>query len=265
MAAGVAVEGEVGAGGVLAGAEPAAGELRDPAPGAQGGVDAAGHDETGALADLPAGLGDRVEAAGLVADDAAAGALHAVADGDLAAVDGVEPGEGLVRGHVLATLAPQLAQLVLAELEAAGRARGDHAHVEGGQLVGAYTRVGQRPVGGGEGEPGHPVGLRDEPARQVLLCGEPGDLAGEFRRVAGRVEAGEAADAAAAPECGCPVLARPEPGRRGDAESGHHDARRSHTRFLSGSVSTIALWNPPNPLPTVSTVSVSWSRASSGT
>ncbi len=99
----------------------------------------------------------------------------------------------------------------------------------------------------------------------MLLGGEPGDLTGEFRRVAGRVEAGEAADAAAAPEGGCPVLAGPEPGRRGDAESGHHDGRRTHTCFLSGSVSTIALWNPPKPLPTVSTVSVSWSRASRGT
>ena len=35
--------------------------------------------------------------------------------------------------------------------------------------------------------------------------------------------------------------------------------------FLSGSARTIALWNPPKPLPTVRTTSVSWSRASIGT
>ena len=36
------------------------------------------------------------------------------------------------------------------------------------------------------------------------------------------------------------------------------------TVLLSGRASTMALWNPPNPLPTLSTTSVCCSRATSG-
>src|SRR5439155_4276108 len=131
----VRVERQVRAPRVVAVAEPAARELGDPPPRADRPVDRAGHDQPAAPADLPARLGDRVQPAGLVADQYPAGTPHAVPDRDLAGVHRVEPGERLVRADVPAALAPQVLQLALAELEPAGGARGDHAHLVLGQVA----------------------------------------------------------------------------------------------------------------------------------
>src|SRR5690606_30127301 len=158
-------------------------------------------------------------------------------------------------------------QLPLAELEAAAGAGGHHAHAELVGVPGVHPGVGQRVLGAHEGELGHAVGLRDEPAGQVLLDDEPLPLPGEAGRVALRIEARDAADAALPGADGPPVLPRAEPVGGHDADARHHGLRApwAHAALLSGRARTIALWKPPKPLPTVSTVSVRQSRAVTGT
>ncbi len=286
VAARVLREGQVGAGRVLAVGEPAAGQVGGPAPGAQRGVDAAGDDELGALADLAAGVGHGVEAAGLLGDDHSGGSAQAVPDGDLAAVDGVEPGEGLVRRYVLAALAPQRLELLLAEVEAAEGVGSDHAGGVVGQLRGVGPGVVERLLGRGEREPGDAVGLRQQPAGDVVGVDESGHLPGQLRRITARVEAADRADARFAAQGGGPPGLGAQPVGGGDTDAGDDGGRGAGARdggsgpggggggggdsgvhrsaFRFGLVRIIALWNPPKPLPTVSTASVRWLRAVSG-
>lgn len=116
---GVGREREVGAAGVVRGADPSRSEVGDPPPGAQGAVDTPGEHDTGAFADLPAGVGDRVCSPGLVGDEDSRGAAHLVADGDLTGVDRVEPGERLVGADVAGAFGPQVAEFPFTELVAA--------------------------------------------------------------------------------------------------------------------------------------------------
>src|SRR5204862_2564881 len=120
--------------------------------------------------------------------------------------------------------------------------------------------VGQRPVGRHQGEAGHVVGLWEQLVRQVVLRGESGDLTGESGRVRGGVKAGDAPDAVLAGAGGRPIVVQTEPVGGRHANTGDYH-RGGHAAPLSGLVSTMALWNPPNPLPTVSTVPVCCSRA----
>nr|AXE72924.1 beta-ketoacyl synthase [uncultured bacterium] len=90
-----------------------------PPPRADGSVHAAGDHQLGAAPDAPPRLRHRVEPACLVGNYHSAGATQAVADGDLTSVDRVEPGERLVRAHVMRPARRQVLQLPLPELEPA--------------------------------------------------------------------------------------------------------------------------------------------------
>ncbi len=261
------VEGQIRPPRVAAGAESVARHLRHPPPRADRSVDGSGQHQSRALADLPPCLGDGVEPTRLVADDHTARAAHAVADGDLAAVDGVEPGEGLVGAHIATALAPQGLQLPLSELEAAGGTRGDDPHLVLGQLPRSYRRVLERPVGGHECQLRHPVGLGQQSARQMPFGFEIMDLPGESGRVPLCVEPRDGADAAGSLAGRVPVAVRAQPvgGDHPQTGDGHFGLARPHAVPRSGRVSTIALWKPPKPLPTESTASVRQSRAVRGT
>ncbi len=164
---------------------------------------------------------------------------------------------------MLLALAPQVLQLALAELDGAAGRRSDRAHAVLGHVPGVDAGVLQGPLRGGQGEAGHVVGLRHEPAGDVLLGDEPGHLAGQPGRVARGVEPGDRADARLARQCRLPVVLGAQTVGRGDAEAGHH-GRRGHAMLLSGRARTIALWKPPKPLPTLRTTSVCFSRAVNG-
>jgi hypothetical protein len=129
----------------------------------------------------------------------------------------------------LAALAPQLPQLVLTELEAAGRARRDHAHAVLGQILLAHAGVGQRPVRRDERELCHPVRLGDQPAREVVRRGETGHLTGEPGWITGRVEPRDRADLVEARTACLPVFGVSEPVGRDDSQAGH-DRRAGHVR-----------------------------------
>jgi hypothetical protein len=163
--AGPGVERQVGQIRFVGGAQPAAGQVRHPTPGADRGGHRTGEHHRGAVADVPPCLGERVQASGLVTDEYATRSAQPVPDRDLAGVHGVEPGERLVGADVLAAPTPQVLQLALAELEPAGAAGCDHTGVEVGQVVRPHSGVGQRPVGRDQGVLGHPVGLREQPVR----------------------------------------------------------------------------------------------------
>lgn len=121
----------------------------------------------------------------------------------------------------------------------------------------------------------------------MLLVDEAGDLAGDAHRVTGGVEAGDGSDAAAAAQHRVPPGPRPQAVGRGDADAGDECLAGSLVTPLTGSlrgrcprirygplahaasfsrgrVSTVALWNPPKPLATLSTVLVRCSRANNG-
>ena len=168
------------------------------------------------------------------------GPAHAVPDGDLAGVDRVEPGEGLVRADVLRPLAPQ------ASAARAGRTRSrrtELAVTTPCSYSGSVGRVDarRRPApssAAASAEPGHPVGLRHQPARHVVGGVEAGDLAGQPRpgsRSASKRVIGPM-PLRAAPGCR-PVVARcPTPVGRDHAEPGDHDARA----LIAGSSSGLA-------------------------
>ena len=237
-----------------------------------------GDRQNGAGPDRPACLADRIQAAGLFGDDDTARSAHPVPDRDLAGVDRVEPGERLVDADVLRTLRPQFVDLGMGELEPAGGVRGDHSHAVVLQLGRHHGRIGQRLVGRGQREPGHPVGLRQQPARNAPLGVESGDLSGERAGIPGGVEALQWSDAAASGKGGRPVVLCVHSVRGHGAQPGDDGAVLQALRQPVGHLhcvchaftpstrwSTMAVWNPPKPLPTLSTVFVTWSRALFGT
>ena len=162
---------------------------------------------------------------------------------------------------MVGSLLPQFLQLALPELIPAGGGAGDHGHVELAQLTRLDPRVGKRPVGSSERHPRHVVGLQQQPLRQVLGRREPAYLAGQPHPVLGRVEASDRRYPERSAERLLPVLLDPESDGRGDAQAGDDGGHRRSP----GRVSTMALWNPPNPLPTVSAVRTCCSLATSGT
>ncbi len=258
MTGGPVVEGQVGVGG-----EPSAGQLGGHAVRAQGAVHAAGDHQLRTGADLASGVGEGVQAPGLLADENAGRPVHAVPDGDLAGVDGVEPGEGHVGADLLGGLAPQVLQFALAEAEAAGGAGRDDAACQRGHGVEVDAGVGDGPVGRGQGELGHAVGLRDQPAGQMVARLEPGHLARPPRGIAGGVERLDAPDAVLAAQRRRPVGVESDAGGGDNPDARDHD--RGHAARPSGRRSTMALWKPPKPLPTVSAADMSRSLACRGT
>jgi len=150
----------------------------------------------------------------------------------------------------------------MGELEPAQRVGGHHAHLVLIQRGRFNARVGERPVGRHQRELGRHVGLQPHAARQVCLRVEAVDLTGQTDRIPAGVEPGDLGYAATAATRGIPVLPHAESVGRGDAQPGHVH-RRVHD--APGRRSTIALWNPPKPLPTERTVSIRASRAVSGT
>nr|AXE72926.1 beta-ketoacyl synthase [uncultured bacterium] len=116
---GAGIERQVRTRRVIGSAQPTARDLGHPPPRADGSVHAAGDHQLGAAPDAPPRLRHRVEPACLVGNYHSAGATQAVADGDLTSVDRVEPGERLVRAHVMRPARRQVLQLPLPELEPA--------------------------------------------------------------------------------------------------------------------------------------------------
>src|SRR5262249_3938769 len=116
-------------------------------------------------------------------------------------------------------------------------------------------------LGGDEREPSRPIGLRHEPAGEVLRRVEVPHQSGQPRGQAGGVESVQLADATATRQRRGPELLDADTVRCDYTQPGDH----AHVVTRFGLVSTIALWNPPKPLPTVSTVSVRCSRAATGT
>ena len=158
---------------------------------------------------------------------------------------------------------PQLLYFPLRELEATAGVGGDDTDPVAGALVDFDLGVGQRPVRGRERQPGHPVGLREQPAGHVFGIDEIRDLAGQPAAVALRIETLEVPDPVFPAQHRSPVLIHPETDGCRDPESGHDILHRVTTG--RGSLMIIALWNPPKPLPTLSTDRSRASRASSGT
>src|SRR6266545_4975316 len=180
-------------------------QLGDQAVRAQRCVGTTGDHEPRAGAQRPAGMADRVDAAGLLRGDHAAWTAHAVPDRDLAGARGVEPGDRLVGGHVLRSLAPQPLDLALAELGSAGRAGRDDGHVVLGQLRGSDRGV---------------------------------DQAGQPNRVAGRIEPGDRPDPAAPVPGRRPVRIGAQPVGGDHADPGDHRRPAHQTlaaaaRFIS--------------------------------
>ena len=92
--------------------------------------------------------------------------------------------------------------------------------------------------------------------------GEVTHLTTEASRIAGRVETADRTDATTSCEGSGPVLFGAEPVRRDDTDPGDNGVPR---HFARTRVSTMAVWKPPKPLPTLSTESIWCSRAVSGT
>src|SRR6266511_2081472 len=120
VAARLQVERHVGTCRIRTPAQPARRQLGDQAVRAQRCVGATGDHEPCAGAQGPAGMADRVDAAGLLGGDHATRTAHAVPDRDLTSARGIEPRDRLVGGHVLRSLAPQPLNLALAELGTPG-------------------------------------------------------------------------------------------------------------------------------------------------
>ncbi len=276
MTGGALPERQAGVLGPVGGTQPAAGQLRHVPPGAQRRLHRPGEHRRGALAQHAARVAHRVQAAGLAGDQDAAGAAQAVPDGDLAGVDGVEPGERLVGADVQGAFRPQVLQLPLTELEPAGGIGGDHPDPVLRRPGRVQARVPQHLGGTGQRELCDAVGLGQQAAGQVL-AGVACDLAGQPARVAGGVEAGDRADAAASLQQAPPELLGAVPVGRPHVEAGHQGRAPpgsgcrgrgcggGHRRVPSGRVSTMALWKPPKPLPTVRTASRRCSLAVTGT
>ncbi|GAB2678757.1 hypothetical protein GCM10027088_67700 [Nocardia goodfellowii] len=89
------------------------------------------------------------------------------------------------------------------------------------------------------------------------------DLTGQLRRIPPGLEPAHPSNSIGSGQGRRPKSLGSESVRGDDTEPGDHD-RRAHSP-APGPASTIADWNPPNPLPTVSTTSVRHSRAVSGT
>src|SRR3984957_17206892 len=115
-------------------------------------------------------------------------------------------------------------------------------------------RVSKGQLGAVEAKVGPPVGLDHQPGRQLCRHVELSHLARQPDRVAGWVKPGNRPDAAGAGQGSCPEVLRADAVGRHDAKAGD-DRGRAHGAGSGGAVSTIALWKPPNPLPTLSTVS----------
>ena len=182
-------------------------------------VAAADHD-VDASPDRAPRVPERFQAARALGDDDAAGALHPVLDRDLTRRGGVEPGDRLVGADEERPLAPQVLDLLLAELVSARRAGGDDAHAIRVVLGRIELGVVERHLRRREGHPGPAVGLDDQPLIDVVRRLEAVDLAGELGRVLGRVEAGDRPDAALALHGGLPPGLGADAVRRDDAESG---------------------------------------------
>ncbi len=255
----------------------AGGELRGQAVRAQRGVRAAGEHQPRAPAGQPPGLGDGVEAAGLFAGEDAAGAAHPVPDGELPGGGRVEPGYRLVGADPGRVVPVQRRHLLLAELRAARGRGGHHGHLVLGQRGRVDARVPERLLGGGERQVRPVVRLGDQP---VGPYGGPRVevryLAGQAYGVTGHVEAGGPADRRGAGQGRRPVVLDAEARRGDDAYTGDHRGPggpgAGHVSVLPaaaaavpGRVSSIAVWKPPKPLPTLSTTSIACSRAVSGT
>ncbi len=144
-----------------------------------GGAD---HHRVGAVHDGPGGVRDRVQSAGLVAGHHPARALVAAADRHLAGAGRVEPGDGLIGADELRSLAPQLLELALAELAAAGAGRGHHADRVGVFGIGDESGVRHRLVGGGHRVVREPVGLHQVAAVDDGLRVEVPHLARDAQR-----------------------------------------------------------------------------------
>ena len=152
----------------------------------------------------------------------------------------------------------------MAELETARGGRGDDTHAELVQLLWRHGGIGQRPSCCGQRELSGVVRLWDQPVGEVLLRHEAGDLTGKADRVLACVEPGDVADTRFPTQGGAPVVLGTQAVRRCHTEPGDNGVG-GHRPRRSGVASTIALWNPPNPLPTVRTTSDRCSLATSGT
>ena len=259
-AAGLGGERAVGAVRVVDGAQLLVAELADHRVRGERRLGGADHHRVGAAPHGPRRVREGVQAAGLVAGDDPAGALEAAADGDLAGARGVEPGDGLVRADEAGALAPQLLQFALAELAAAGAGGGDHAH-------GERRGVGRRPaepgvvegeVGRGHREVGEPVGLdevalldqraggsksRTSPATRSGRCSQPSRVTRSRTLMPSLVDFQNVSVLA---PLGATTPMPVTTARRGRSVA--------HRVLPLGRVMTTADWNPPNPLPTESTL-----------
>ncbi|MCP2331236.1 hypothetical protein G443_001506 [Actinoalloteichus cyanogriseus DSM 43889] len=256
-----------------------------------------GDHQPGALPQQPAALPDRVQPAGLLPAEHPAGPAHPVPDGDLPGGGRVEPGDRLVDAHPVRAVLVQALHLPLAELDAARGAGGDDGHLVLGEPRRVDVGVGERLLGGGETEVGPPVGLRDEPVGNPRPALELRDRAGVADRVHRGVEPGDRPDAAPTGQHRVPVVGGGGSGRGDHAEPGDDPGvpgggggacRAAHpvssasdgggrlspapgqpgpasTGTRPGLARSIALWKPPNPLPTLRTASIRCSLATRGT
>lgn len=164
------------------------------------------------------------------------------------------------------SLFPEPLEFALSEFAAAGSGGGDDPEGEGVALVVGPAEPGvlQGEVGGGQCVVGEPVGLDEEavldhrpgveapdlardPQRQVFAA-RPGDPVEHAEPGLGRLPEGLGAD-----PVGCD-----------DADAGD-DRAAGHETSSFGRVMTTADWNPPNPLPTESTLRSLRPRAVRGT
>lgn len=212
---------------------------------------------------------DGVKTARLVARDHPARPLEAAPDGDLSGAGGVEPGDGLVGAHEFGTLTPQLLELSLSELTAAGTGRGDHA--DGVRLRGVTAAEpgfveGERRSG--HTEVGETVRLDEEPLVDEARGIEAADLTADAERHVLASFAGDPVQGAEALPDGFPVRVGVQSVGRDHTDPGDGRAAgafTAHRVLPPGSVRSTADWNPPNPLPTESTFRSFRGRAVRGT
>ncbi len=268
-------EGPVGAPRVAAPAQLGVAQLADDGVRGQGGLGGTDDDRVGAAAHGPGRVRQGVETARLVTGHHTAGTLEVVAYGDLAGAGRVEPGDRLVGADVTRALPPQVLQLALSELPAAGARGRDHAHgVGGGRVGGAPARVVERELGRGQREVGEAVGLDEVGLLDQRGGVEAADLARDLQGVVLAAVPAEARQAARAVGGHLPERLGADAVRGDHAEAG--DGRAAVPRippaFSHGRpprvpvpVRTTADWKPPKPLPTDSTVRSVRSRAVRGT